>query len=166
MSYIDLHGNTLWTEHEIDARTVALIRSRYSQDDESRLLRLLMGQQLGIYQMSEAEQQEVPEYQAWAEWCREQGRAASAANELLRQAVAYETAERRLVQPLYDGPATIDADGEQIPNPDYERDQAERAAASLTLQEATAEVLALVEQRRAVVVEEAPAEEPIAEGGT
>ncbi|NCP97715.1 hypothetical protein GW820_02395 [archaeon] len=57
-------------------RTKARIRERYSQEDETFLARIGVGQALGVYQMSPGEMQELADYQAFVEeqraWGREQ----------------------------------------------------------------------------------------------
>ncbi|MET3998823.1 hypothetical protein [Marinobacterium sp. MBR-109] len=83
-----------WETRQIDKRVVAMIRQRYSLNDEQLLSRILHGAALGTYQMSDQEQAEVQAYQDHAEACRAVGRLAKANNQLLIGVLAYEQAQR------------------------------------------------------------------------
>ena len=75
-------------------------------------------------------------------------------NELLIGTLEYERAVDRLAQPPYGGPAEIPGGGEDengdpimVPNPEYVKDQAERAAAQSVVDGASVEVIVLYEIR-------------------
>lgn len=128
---IDIMGNLVWTEAQIDARVVAMIRSRYGVDDELRLARITIGNLSGLYTATAGEMAEVAEFQAHVLACREAGRQAHADNVMLRGAIDYEMAMARLQQPSRDD----------------EIDVGERAAAQAIFDAVTPEAMALIQQR-------------------
>lgn len=91
-------ARTAWEERQIDKRVVAMIRQRYSLNEEQLLSRILHGSQLGTYQLSPEEQAEVAAYQAHAEACRTVGHQEKVANEVLKAVLAYEQAARDVAE--------------------------------------------------------------------
>ncbi len=93
-----LTAKQAWEARQIDKRVVAMIRQRYSLNDEQLLSRILHGAQLGTYQMSPDEQEKVTAYQNHAEACRAIGWTAKASNQLLIEVLAYEQAQRDIAR--------------------------------------------------------------------
>ena len=153
---IDLLGDTIWTDAQINRRVVDLIRQKYSENDELKLARIAIGQQRGVYTPTEAEEIEITTYQTHVLACRELGRRARAENDLLRQAIEYERAKRRLLQApldpaIYPDVPKFDGKGDQVgttTHPELIRDAKERARARKVIDTMTDKaVLALIEKR-------------------
>lgn len=129
MSFIDMMANDVWSSTDIDAKVQAMIRSRYSENDELKAARLAR---------SGGDPDFVAAVDAWIAQCVDEGRQARDDMALLLQVFDVEAAQRRLAQP------------EPDPSDEgYEQDSAERAAAQTTIDSATPEVLKLVAERAA-----------------
>jgi len=157
---IDLMGNTVWTDAQIDKRVVALIRQKYSANDELKLARIGLGKQLGIYTPTPEEEAEFQAFAAHVLACREIGKQARLDNDLLRRTIAYEKAIRRLAEPVPDAPemiTTLDEDGNEVvvENPILVRDANERAQAQAIIDTAAQDVLDLAAKREAARITEA-----------
>lgn len=124
------------------------IRSHLSQAQEDNLQRKITGSLLGIYTLSTEEQQEVNDYAATLLAVQAEAAQAVIDNQLVIDAIAYENAVTRLQQTVenvvYNG---MNQTTETVTNPLIEQDEAERAAAQTIIDNASAEVLALVELR-------------------
>lgn len=176
MSFVDLMGSTEWSDAQIAHRVVAMIRQRFSLDDEQKMARIAIGEQRGVYRPTPEESQMIDDYQLYVLACRAEGEQARQDAALLRQALAYERARERLARPrLIDGlPArtVYDGTGETITDPETGMDrlvtvpreiaavpplppddpaaiadEAERAEAQAIIDAATRQVLDLVAQR-------------------
>ncbi|MBL4775234.1 MAG: hypothetical protein JKY87_04180 [Mariprofundus sp.] len=98
---IDMMGNTTFTNHEISARVVALIRQEYTLDSEQKISRIATGSLQGTYMPSISEKQSITDYQAHIEACIKIGADLAANNNLLIAAIAYERAMARIaIDPL------------------------------------------------------------------
>lgn len=73
MSYVDLDGNSRWSERDHVNRTEALHRSIWSADEEAILNRELSGVSLGIQPMSQALYERAMAFKASAEAARQAG---------------------------------------------------------------------------------------------
>ncbi len=160
------------------------IRSQLSQAQEDNLQRKILGSILGVYTLSADEQQEIDDYKALLLSVQTESAQAVIDNQLLIDAIAYESAVIRLQQyelsvgrpeqtvyknengvqvvdyvipavaPLaatvekvvYNG---MNQTTETVTNPLIEHDEAERAAAQAIIDNASEEVLALVDLRAA-----------------
>jgi hypothetical protein len=128
MSFIDMYANDVWSLADIDAKVQAMIRSRYSDNDELKAARLAR---------SGDDPEFVAAVDAWIAECVAEGRDAQADMATLLQVFDVEAAERRLALP------ELSPDDEG-----YEQDQAERAAAQAVVDAASPEVMQWVEARR------------------
>jgi hypothetical protein len=128
MSFIDMYANDVWSSADIDAKVQAMIRSRYSDNDELKAARLAR---------SGDDPDFVAAVDAWIAQCVQEGRDAQADMATLLQVFDVEAAERRLAQP------ELSPDDEG-----YEQDQEERAAAQAVVDAASPEVMQWVEARR------------------
>ena len=146
MSFIDLMANDIWSEADIVRRTEAMIRSAFSAEQEAILNRIATGAALGQYQMSEQETLNLTRYAQVSEDARQAGDAARQDMALLLQVFAVEAAQRRLDQPAVE-PET-DEQGNVTNQDELDADEQERAAAQDVIDNASPEVMAVIEQRR------------------
>lgn len=144
MSFVDMMANDVWTPTDIDTKVHAMIRSRYSSNDELKAARL---------SRSGADPDFVAAVDAWIATCIDEGRAAQDDMSTLLQVRAVETAERRLAQPE----VLVESDemDEVLNQTEVDQDQSEREAAQAVLDSASQPVMQWVELRRpAPIVEE------------
>ena len=117
MSFVNLRGSDLWSEADITNRVLALIRSRYSEQDELKAARL--SRKNGA---TEAELAFVNAVDTWIADCIEEGRQARIDTNLLTQALQLEVAQARLTQyrlaegkpAVTEGVPTIDKKGNPL----------------------------------------------------
>jgi hypothetical protein len=138
MSFVDMMSNDVWSEADIDNKVQAMIRSRFSENDELKAARLARSGQ---------DPEFVATVDAWIATCVQEGRDASLDMGVLFQVFAVESAERRLALPEVD-PSDEDH---------YAQDAEERAAAQAVIDAASPEVMVWVDARRP------PAPEPVLE---
>ena len=143
MSFVDMMASDVWSSADIDNKVQALIRSRYSAQDElkaSRLARTL--------NPSETDAAFVVSVDAWIAECVAQGRTARADMALLAQVLELEAHKRRLDMPALD--PVLDEE-EAITNQDaLDADTAERMAAQALLDAASPEAKELFDLRNPV----------------
>lgn len=144
MSFIDMMANDVWSATDIDNKVQAMIRSRYSENDELKAARIAR---------SGDDPDFVAAVDAWIAECVQQGRDARADMALLLQVFPMEDAARRLARPAVE--PELDEQGAVTNQDAVDADQAERAAAQAVLDGASPEAQALYEQRNP-----APAPEP------
>lgn len=136
MSFVDLMANDVWSGVDIDAKVQAMIRSRYSENDELKAARLTR---------SGDDEDFVAAVDSWIAQCVAEGRDARGDMALLLQVFDVEDAQRRLDQPVLE--PEYDED-DNITNQDaLDQDAAERDAAQDVIDSASPEVMAVVEQR-------------------
>lgn len=83
-----------WEERQIRKRGETLVRAHFNQDVEFILNRKLQGAALGQYTLTADEQAQVAEFNAVSSQAREDVIKALVDNELLKEVLAYEQAER------------------------------------------------------------------------
>lgn len=137
MSFIDLMGNTVWTDDDITRRTEAMLRAEFPIDRELILNRKQQGVMAGVYALSVEEQAEISRFQQLAFLCQQEGAAARTDMAVLTVVLQYEAAERRLAQV-----ALVEGDA------GYEQDLQERAQATADMAGVSGQVLEMVELRR------------------
>ena len=164
---VDLMEDHVYTNDEIKQRVVAVIRSKYSENDELKLARITIGAQMGRYTLSAAEQAEIDAFEQHVLAARAAGQQMVKDNDLLKRTLEYERAQQRLAQPPLDPQAT-DANGnllypdveeidpitgkptgKMLPNPEIVRDQNERTAAQAVVNAAQQDAIDLAAQREA-----------------
>lgn len=150
MKIVNLMGNDVWSEADIVNRTEAMIRSQFSDQAVAILNRKATGATLGQYSMTADEQDELAHYARICEEARQAGIQARIDMAFLQAALDVEAAQRRLAQPAFDGPVSLE-DGS--PNPAAQTDEEERCTAQLIIDGATAETLKLVAARANVNAE-------------
>jgi hypothetical protein len=143
-SFVNMMANDVWSGADIDAKVQAMIRSRYSDNDELKAARLAR---------SGDDPEFVAAVDAWIAECVAEGRDAQADMATLLQVFDVEAAERRLAQP------EVDPSDEEH----YEQDQEERAAAQAVVDAASPEVMQWVEARRPEPEPEPEPEQPLEE---
>lgn len=95
MSFIDLMQNDIWSNSDIDNKVQALIRSKYSSNDELKASRLARNTNA-----TEADLAFVAEVDTWISESILEGRNAKADMLLLNETLILESAYRRLELPL------------------------------------------------------------------
>lgn len=95
-SFINLMADDVWSEADIVNRTEAIIAAEFPPAQHAILQRKVQGQALGVYQLTEQEQQELGLYAMLSESAGDLADAARADMALLRDALAMEAAFREL----------------------------------------------------------------------
>lgn len=140
MSFIEMMASDVWSSADIDNKVQALIRSRYSAQDELKASRLAR-----TPNPSETEAAFVVSVDSWIAECVAEGRAARTDMALLAQVLELEVHKRRLVMPLVE--PVLDEE-KTITNQDIlDVDAAERAAAQALLDAASPEAKELFDLR-------------------
>ena len=142
--FVDLMASDIWSDADITNRTEAVIASEFSPNEVAILNRKATGAALGQYQLNPEEVAQIARYAEAGEIARQAGIQARADMQLLKEVLAVESAITRLKQPELD-PETSD-------EAEVEADIAEREAAQLVIDSASAEAIALVELRSPKVV--------------
>jgi hypothetical protein len=137
-SFVNMMGFDVWNETDIINRTEALIRTKYSQEEEMILNRKISGMQLGLYTLTADEQAEMSDFNVTVLNARTAGDAARADMALLQQALNVEAAQTAL-NALPPAPT----DGSTDPDAD------QRAALQAQISGAPQNVTDLVTQRAA-----------------
>jgi hypothetical protein len=137
MSFIDMYANDVWSGADIDAKVQAMIRSRYSDNDELKAARLAR---------SGDDPDFVAAVDAWIAECVQEGRDAQADMATLLQVFDVEAAEQRLALPVVE--PEYDEEGNVTNQDAIDQDTAERAAAQAVVDAASPEVMQWVEARR------------------
>lgn len=143
MSFVNLLGNDVWTEHDIVRRTEAMVRSEFSAEAEAILNRKVNGVAFGL-PLSAEDEAEVARFRAVVLGAQMAGVEARADMAKLQAVLDYEVALARLDRPLYEGPDTVlDGEGNETPNPEAVADGLEREAATLVVGQVSEDTLAL-----------------------
>lgn len=140
MSFVDLMGNDIWTEADILRRTEAIVRSQFSDEQERILNRKITGVILGKYTLSEAEEQELNDFQTIVFLAQQEGLAATVDMDLLSRTLPVERAYKRLqriVEPILEDDIVTNQD-------DMDNDIQERNVAQEIVDNASEDVLELV----------------------
>jgi len=145
MSFINLMANDVWSGADIDAKVQALIRSRYSENDELKAARLARsGDDPGF----------VAAVDGWIAECVEEGRDARQDMALLTEVLGMEDAARRLARPVVE--PEHDDEGNVTNQDAIDQDNAERAAAQAVLDAASPEAQELYAERNPPAPEPEP----------
>ena len=142
MSFIDLMASDAWSAADIDNKVQAMIRSRYSENDELKAARLARSGDNPAF---------VAEVDRWIADCVQQGRQARADMALLSQVFAMEEASRRLELPVVE--PELDENSNVTNQEAVDLDQAERSEAQAVLDAASPEAQALYDLRNPPVPE-------------
>ena len=154
MSFINLMGNVVFTDKQILNRTEAMIRNVFSKEAETIHNRKIQEIHLGQAQMTPELGAEIALFAKVTKEAQEAGEQAKADNELLKQTLAYEDAERTLALSWEFETTTQDEEGNEITSPQYEVFLSARADAENCIKNASQSVIDLVEKRRPQDVEE------------
>jgi len=162
---IDLMGNVTFTPHEINNRVVAIIRQRYSLEEEQKIARIAVGALQKTYTPTIAEKKLIADYQVYVEAARATGSQMSADNALLINTLAYEQAVARLAKsakqatdkdadgnllyPKVDelDPITGKPTGKKLTNPAIIQDKVEREAAQTIISSVSKATKILADER-------------------
>jgi hypothetical protein len=151
MSFSDKMASDVWSSADIDNKVHALIRSRYSADDELKASRLARKPD-----PSESDSAFVAGVDAWIAECVQQGNDARADMTLLNEVFPMEAAARRLAMPLVE--PEINEEGEVTNQDAIDTDLAERADAQAIIDSASPEAKALYDLRNPPAPEPEPEE--------
>jgi hypothetical protein len=151
MSFVNLMASDVWSSADIDNKVHALIRSRYSADDELKASRLARKPD-----PSESDSAFVAGVDAWIAECVQQGNDARADMALLNEVFPMEAAARRLAMPLVE--PEINEEGEVTNQDAIDTDLAERADAQAIIDSASPEAKALYDLRNPPAPEPEPEE--------
>lgn len=143
MSFIDMMANDVWSSADIDAKVQAMIRSRYSDNDELKAARLSRNGDDPTF---------VAAVDSWVASCVQEGRQSRDDMALLLQVFDVEAAERRLALPVVE--PEVDEEGNITNQEAIDQDTAERAVAQIVVDNASPEVQYWVDLRRPPVVPE------------
>lgn len=141
MSFVNMMANDVWSSADIDNKVQALIRSRFSAEDELKAARLAR-----LANPTTEEQAFVADVDGWIAACVQEGRQARADMVLLLEVFDVEAAERRLALPVVE--PELDEGGNVTNQDTINSDQAERAAAQAEVDAASPEVMHWVDLRR------------------
>jgi hypothetical protein len=144
MSFIDLMGNTIWSEQDIVGKTEAMIRSEFSQTDETIMNRKFVGSLTGQYTLSAEEKQQIERFNTVVVASQKEGYAARKDMQLLSKVLVAEPAYQRIQLPMIE---QIIEDGIIINQEDIDRDMEERAAAHEIFNSADNETKDLIYKR-------------------
>lgn len=136
-SFIDMMANDVWSQADIDNKVQAMIRSRYSDNDELKAARLAR---------SGGDPAFVAALDEWIASCVAEGRQARDDMTLLLQVFDVEAAERRLALPVVE--PELDEQGNIVNMEALAQDQNERDAAEAVVDDASPEVMQWVDARR------------------
>ena len=136
-SFVDMMANDVWSQADIDAKVQAMIRSRYSDNDELKAARLAR---------SGGDPAFVAAVDEWIASCVAEGRKARDDMTLLLQVFDVEAAERRLALPVVE--PEYDEQGNVINQEAIDLDTAERELAQAVVSGANPEVMQWVDARR------------------
>lgn len=160
MSFIDLMASDVWSSADIDNKVQALIRSRFSAQDELKASRLAR-----TSSPSDSDTAFVASVDAWIAECVLEGRSARADMELLLQVLAMLDANTRLLQPEVE--PQYDEDGQVTNQDELAADADQRMQAQQILDTASDDAKALFELRKPPIEPEIIAEEvPISDNTT
>lgn len=109
MSFVDLMGDTTFTEAQIGQRLLDLERQRFSAREELVLSRIAAGISLGVYTSTAEEQAQIGAFNAFMGEMVALAAQVRADNQLLVETLAYEEAQRRLSQAV-----ALDGRAEQL----------------------------------------------------
>jgi hypothetical protein len=143
MSFIDLTANDVWSNTDINNKVQALIRSKYSEQDELKAARLSRTTEDSTF---------VTALDLWVSGCVQEGQYARDDMKLLQEVFVMEDAQRRLNVPVVE--PVLNEEGEVINQEDIDKDTAERDAAQLTIDSASSEAKALFDIRNPPIPEE------------
>jgi hypothetical protein len=149
MSFVDMMASDVWSSADIDSKVQALIRSRYSADDELKASRLARKPD-----QSESDLAFVAGVDTWIADCVQQGNDARADMVLLNEVLLVEAAARRLAMPLVE--PELNEDGEVVNQDAIDADLAERAEAQAVMDNASPEAKALYDLRNPPAPEPEP----------
>jgi hypothetical protein len=149
MSFVDMMASDVWSSADIDNKVQALIRSRYSAQDELKASRLAR-----TPNPSETDAAFVASVDAWIAECVAEGRAARADMLVLAQVLDMEVAKRRLDIPQLE--PVLDEEDATTNQAEIDADESERADAQAVLDGAPPDVRAWFDLRNPLP----PADDP------
>lgn len=132
MSFVEMMASDVWSSADIDNKVQALIRSRYSAQDELKASRLAR-----TSNPSETDAAFVASVDAWIAECVTEGRTARADMLVLTQVLDMEVAKRRLDMPLVE--PVLDEEGSTTNQAEIDADVSERAGAQAVIDGASPE---------------------------
>lgn len=153
MSFIELMDNVVWSEHDIVARTEAMIRSEFSMEEQTILNRKVTAAQLQQYTLSDEEKAAIARFSVLSLQAAAAGKAAREDMALLNEVLALEAAIRTLAEDQFTGPLweqveIEDGQVESRTHPAYAAYMATREAARSVVEQASGAANILLTARR------------------
>lgn len=149
MSFVNMMASDVWSSTDIDNKVQALIRSRYSAQDELKASRLAR-----TPNPSDSDAAFVVSVDSWIAECVAEGRAARVDMALLTQVLNMEVAKRRLEIPQLE--PVLDEEGATTNQAEIDADESERADAQAVLDGAPTDARAWFDLRNP----QPPADDP------
>jgi hypothetical protein len=149
MSFVDLMQNDIWSSNDIDNKVQALIRSKYSEQDELKASRLARNTS-----DNENDTLFITNVDNWISSCIDEGRNARSDMQLLLQVFEIEKATARLKQPEVQ--PELDEQGNTLNQQQIDEDMKSREEAQVLIDNASEESLSLYLQRNPFVEEVIP----------
>lgn len=143
MSFVNLLSNDRWTDADITRRTEAMVHSVVPAIEENVLMRKSMAAAQGQWTLTADEMALIGAYSQACMTAHQAGIDARADWAKLEAVLALESSIERLTLPMVTEPLTVIVDEVEVPNPAIEIDAQERAAAQITVDNASNETLAL-----------------------
>ena len=104
MSFVNLMGNNVWSENDIVNKTEAMIRTEFSQFEETIINRKVVGSLTGQYALTPEEKAQVAKFNAIVVQAQKEGHAARKDMQLLNKVLAVEPSYQRtqlsMVEPI------------------------------------------------------------------
>jgi hypothetical protein len=147
MSFVDMMGNDDWSDADMDNRTRATVESIVSSARQDELRTIMLGHISGMRTATAKEMGEIMQVKALSEAAGQTLIKGRIDIVLLRAAWAVERAMARISRPA---PAPVLSDGEApsvLNQEELDADLAERALVQIVIDQASAEVAALVALR-------------------
>jgi hypothetical protein len=149
MSFVDLMQNDIWSSIDIDNKVQALIRSKYSEQDELKASRLARNTS-----DNENDTLFITNVDNWISSCIDEGRNARSDMQLLLQVFEIEKATARLKEPEVQ--PELDEQGNTLNQQQIDEDTKSREEAQVLIDNASEESLSLYLQRNPFVEEVIP----------
>lgn len=149
-SFVNMMANDVWSQADIDNRVQAMIRSRYSENDELKAARLARSGDDPVF---------VAAVDGWIAECVQAGRQAKTDMALLLQVFEAEAANRRLAMPTIE--PELNEEGAVLNQDSIDADLVERAAAQALVSGFSLEVQELCMVRNPPVPDEPAPEVPV-----
>lgn len=137
-SFIDLTASDIWSDADIKSRSQAILRSVFSKERESQVIRNITCSQAGLYTLTDEEKADIELYKKTSFLIKESIDSATKDRDLLLQVIPVESAYRRIM---------LEVKSEGYSEEEIAIDQEERLEAQSIIESASDEVKSVVKLR-------------------